>query len=589
MSIEPITPAKDHYELKLDVSATALPYMHNAPGQYVRIGLDDTAKQRHGGMSTILTIASPPPIPGTISYSLSFIIAPGADPLRICRLKAGATLRVSDIMGAGVTYQHLQRGENVHIFADAPQGFALAKSLIECGDFRARTGTGANRTNAVTIYYQMPSPRSLPYAERFSEWSVYGVNVVPVVGTTMVEYLSRAYMGATRIGGMGGVENDFAVGCVARDDTFEALFCSLVLCGFGRTSVVRFSETDVKNGMREVRVESDAYANSTNFTGTSVNGGDGVNGVDEADDRFREQFEHDIWQNWVHVREEMREEFEKKWHAKSRMDRDENVREQEMKNAWASWSAKNKDQWTRVEWDDTAWTRYWDSWGERKNGGEGSGAWGGESAWRTEQKWNSGGQTYWDWVGRGNERKGRSKGYERWNGSGGTAGAWDNVKGGTRWERGGYRYEYEQTEDDKKRHNGSNGYSNRSGSRGTNNGWNGHQNGYGSSRQSYQYSGYKDYTSSGRSRSSSSGGGGSKGWAAIGDVDFYTVLGTQAGASRADIKKAYRKMAMKHHPDRNPDKAEEAHVMMKQIVVAWTVLKDDNQRRKYDLYGVSGI
>ena len=66
--------------------------------------------------------------------------------------------------------------------------------------------------------------------------------------------------------------------------------------------------------------------------------------------------------------------------------------------------------------------------------------------------------------------------------------------------------------------------------------------------------------------------------------DFYTTLGLARNASPDDIKKAYRKLAMKFHPDRNPDN-KEAEEKFKQINAAYEVLSDEKKRRQYDQMG----
>lgn len=66
--------------------------------------------------------------------------------------------------------------------------------------------------------------------------------------------------------------------------------------------------------------------------------------------------------------------------------------------------------------------------------------------------------------------------------------------------------------------------------------------------------------------------------------DYYKTLGAEKGASKDDLKKAYRKLAMKYHPDKNPgDK--EAEQKFKEISEAYDVLKDDQKRAAYDRYG----
>lgn len=67
--------------------------------------------------------------------------------------------------------------------------------------------------------------------------------------------------------------------------------------------------------------------------------------------------------------------------------------------------------------------------------------------------------------------------------------------------------------------------------------------------------------------------------------DFYEVLGVTKSASDADIKSAYRKMALKWHPDRNADKKEEAEQKFKEINEAYQVLSNKEKRAQYDQFG----
>ncbi|HEY1097192.1 MAG TPA: molecular chaperone DnaJ [Alphaproteobacteria bacterium] len=66
--------------------------------------------------------------------------------------------------------------------------------------------------------------------------------------------------------------------------------------------------------------------------------------------------------------------------------------------------------------------------------------------------------------------------------------------------------------------------------------------------------------------------------------DFYDVLGVQKGASAEELKKAYRKLAMQYHPDRNKDN-KEAEAKFKEVSEAYDILKDDQKRAAYDRYG----
>ena len=69
--------------------------------------------------------------------------------------------------------------------------------------------------------------------------------------------------------------------------------------------------------------------------------------------------------------------------------------------------------------------------------------------------------------------------------------------------------------------------------------------------------------------------------------DYYEILGVGRSASDAEIKKAYRRLARKHHPDLNPnDKAAEAK--FKEISAAYEVLSDPKKKARYDQFGFAG-
>ncbi|XP_013186615.1 dnaJ homolog subfamily B member 6 [Amyelois transitella] len=72
-------------------------------------------------------------------------------------------------------------------------------------------------------------------------------------------------------------------------------------------------------------------------------------------------------------------------------------------------------------------------------------------------------------------------------------------------------------------------------------------------------------------------------------VDYYRVLGVTRIATEAEIKKAYRKLALKWHPDKNPDNSDEANRRFKEISEAYEVLSDERKRRVYDQYGKEGL
>jgi len=70
--------------------------------------------------------------------------------------------------------------------------------------------------------------------------------------------------------------------------------------------------------------------------------------------------------------------------------------------------------------------------------------------------------------------------------------------------------------------------------------------------------------------------------------DYYEILGVSKSATREEIKKSYRRLAMKHHPDRNTDDAD-AENKFKEAKEAYEVLKDDDKRAAYDRFGHEGV
>ena len=70
--------------------------------------------------------------------------------------------------------------------------------------------------------------------------------------------------------------------------------------------------------------------------------------------------------------------------------------------------------------------------------------------------------------------------------------------------------------------------------------------------------------------------------------DYYEILGVPTNASDGEIKKAYRKLAMQYHPDRNPGKEEWANEKFKEINEAYGALGDPQKRKQYDQFGTVG-
>ncbi|XP_073278926.1 uncharacterized protein [Primulina huaijiensis] len=72
-------------------------------------------------------------------------------------------------------------------------------------------------------------------------------------------------------------------------------------------------------------------------------------------------------------------------------------------------------------------------------------------------------------------------------------------------------------------------------------------------------------------------------------VDYYKILQVDRSANDEELKKAYRKLAMKWHPDKNPNNKKDAESKFKQVSEAYDVLSDPNKRAVYDQYGEEGL
>ena len=72
-------------------------------------------------------------------------------------------------------------------------------------------------------------------------------------------------------------------------------------------------------------------------------------------------------------------------------------------------------------------------------------------------------------------------------------------------------------------------------------------------------------------------------------ADYYKILGVSKDATDDDIKKAYKKAALKWHPDRNKDNQETANKKFKEVGEAFEVLSDKNKRAVFDQYGEEGL
>ena len=72
------------------------------------------------------------------------------------------------------------------------------------------------------------------------------------------------------------------------------------------------------------------------------------------------------------------------------------------------------------------------------------------------------------------------------------------------------------------------------------------------------------------------------------EKDYYKILGVERTATADEIKRAYKKVAIKYHPDRNPGN-KEAEEKFKQAAEAYDVLRDPDKRARYDQFGADGV
>ena len=70
--------------------------------------------------------------------------------------------------------------------------------------------------------------------------------------------------------------------------------------------------------------------------------------------------------------------------------------------------------------------------------------------------------------------------------------------------------------------------------------------------------------------------------------DYYEILGVNRSASADELKKAYRKIALKYHPDKNPDD-KEAEKIFKEAAEAYSILSDSKKKAQYDQFGHAGV
>eukprot|EP00172_Hildenbrandia_rubra_P000399 Plantae.Rhodophyta-Hildenbrandia_rubra.ctg1192.p2 GENE.Plantae.Rhodophyta-Hildenbrandia_rubra.ctg1192~~Plantae.Rhodophyta-Hildenbrandia_rubra.ctg1192.p2 ORF type:complete len:736 (-),score=138.00 Plantae.Rhodophyta-Hildenbrandia_rubra.ctg1192:7447-9654(-) len=593
--IRKVDVAGAHIEIEVDVKDTGLESGHVRPGQFVqmerRAGI-----LGHEGKRAFLTIAN---APGR-KKSFHFLVAKSSDPAGFTKLKVGEKVRMSPVIGDGVDFGDAISSPNLLLFVDCPQGLAAVRSLLEWNKFRTASGQGANRTTRVKLYYSTSGPGSVAYRSTFSEWMAYGVDVLPIYANTLLDHFGAVDV----MREMGHLGNTLAFASVANKDTVEYLYRILSFGGIQRTAIKSFTQDRVCNEIVAFDFDPDWVPPTTTRDEKRYDG------VPESFYEYRRmrELEDEIWEEWVKIQDVFRDEAYRRMATGVRFDPFDPDLASNKKQAWSSWFMHNKDEWRQELWDDDVWGGYWDSWTSNRekwasdydfsnsssqNYNERRQSWTNSNSSQKYTNWGSPGakahwgaagqswyeqksQEYWDWVGRGTQGYGsagassersENRTYEDVYGGSGSWGNENNER--TRYEPGGYKYTWDPSgsrysDTSSSRHNNKS----QTGS-GTGTGWSGWNR---KSNKQTSSSGSNYYSSTHEKVSLK--------------FDFYQILGVENNANKTEIKRAYRRAAMKWHPDRNPN-SKEALAKMKEIVVAYTILKDSSKRRDYDVYGVA--
>jgi len=526
----PVSKDGRYFIVRLDVSGECF-RSHVLPGQFIQIESPvDT------GRRFLATIASPPR-----NAAGQFEILLDRDKLagrwfrtRMEAPRTGDKVRISKALGRGIALPHGPIPAELFLFADHFHGFAAANSLFEWDDWRRCSGEGTVRKCQVRAVFFVDRLENVPFSFRFPLWIAYGIQMCLQQRDADLEDLVQK-----RILDVGKPESTAALICVGNSAFERQIHTLLRGRGLRESAIAEITQRTMMADM--------SLLNQTQIRNV---GASNIATANESADRYDARFTSrphapgeyaatpHAWQVRVWGAATQPQSQSQTFRIWSRPE-DLNPASggDDDHNAVASTSSNSARHFDGVEHNGAAVEdEVTDGYYEEEENDDDDDEWERWFAANTESWsvrfdddiWNS----YW---------KSWEQEQARWTAAGGD------------WT------EYAQDS------------------------WRGNANSYQSNTNRRDDWGRGAYGGNdGNTRGHQ--GGSDRGFAAtFGSMDLYAVLGVSRTASHAEIKKAYRKLAREWHPDMHRNENEEAKRRMQRIVFAYSVLRDESSRRRYDL------